>query len=402
MKKTDCLLFVLLLSPPAGFADTAPGVQVHGYSLTDIYAYQDAADNDHQILYETLFLRLDRPGRNKFSLVSHLRYEGDFYDHLSNSGEFKAHNLYLRWGNRSQWDARVGRQFLAEGVTVGTYDVLRIQYALNTLGSATIFGGTAAPFDRKMEMQKFDDAPAMGVALRGQPVANISLLGSYLYEERYGVKCRHKAGFSAGMTVSSALYAQILLHWNLNGPSDLDRLRFLMRAAPLNKLRFFGEFSMGTPQLPPDSPFRFVEIETYELVRIGGSYQVSQNYWLGIKAQSFLSGDTPSTTLGLNLEGPWGTIGYRQRFGDFGDESGVYGSARYQLFPWAQIYVSADFSVYQFEENLDQDDQLATQVGLRLQPFPQLTVDGSIQGLKNRQFEDDIRGLLRVKWTFSN
>jgi hypothetical protein len=402
LKKTFCLLFVLLLSSSAGSAQAATGVRLQGYSLTDLYALQDAADNDHQILYETFFFHLDRPGRNRFSLVSHLRYEGDFYDHLSNSGEFKAHNLYLRWGYRLLLDARAGRQFLAEGVTIGTYDVLRVQYAPDPRGSLTIFGGSAAPYDRKLEMRKFDEAPAIGVALRGKPTANLSLLGSYLYEERDGVKFRHKAGLSAGMAVSPELYAHALLHWNLNGPSDLDRLRLLLRYSPLDRIRAFGEFALGTPQLPPDSPFQFVEIDTYELIRVGASYRISPNYWLGIRAQSFLAGDAPSTTLGLNLEGPWGVLGYRQRFGDFGDESGFYGSAQYQLLPWAQIYGNADFSVYQFEENPDQDDQLAAQAGLRLQPLSTLTVDGSIQGLKNRQFEDDIRGLLRVKWTFSN
>ncbi len=402
MKKTYCLLFVLLLSLRTDPGQASTGIQVQGYSLTDLYAYQDAADNDHQYLYETLFFRLDRPGRDRISLVSHLRYEGDFYDHLSNSGEFKAHNLFLRWNHRSRLDARIGRQFLAEGVTAGTYDVLRVQYAPNPRCSATIFGGLAAPHDRELETQKFDEAPAIGVALRGKPASSLTLLGSYLYEERSGVKYRHKAGLSTGLEVSSQLYAQALVHWNLNGPSDLDRLRLLLRYTPQDRIRAFGEFALGTPQLPPDSPFQFAEIETYKLIRVGGSYRISANYWLGIRVQSFLEGEEPSSTLGLNMEGPWGVLGYRQRFGDFGDESGFYGSANYQLLPWAQIYGSADFSMYQFEESLDQDDQLAAQAGLRLQPLSSLMVDGSIQGLKNRQFENDIRGLLRVKWTFSN
>ncbi len=398
MKNKISLMLPLLLMVLSAAAAATP--QMRGYTLTDLYTFEDASAKQHLQIYQTLSFRLGNLSPRGLSLVSHMRYQGDSADDFSDSAAFRLHNLYLRWSANPTWDLRIGRQFIAEGVGFGTYDVLRVKISPSDQASATLWGGLVAPPDRRAELQSTDNAPAFGLALRGKISSNIQITGSYLREEREGFLYRHRAGVSSNFDLPANFSGNALVYFNLSGPSDLHRARLLLRYGPAERFRLFGEFALGTPQLPPDSPFDFVEIETFQLVRLGGAYQISPNYWISLRAQTLLSGEQPNTTLGLSLDGPWGSAGYRQRFGDFGDESGFFGSARFQMTTHAQVYASADYSVYKFADQEENDDQAAMQLGTRLFPLRSLTLDASVQGLKNEQYKQDIRGLLRVKWAF--
>ncbi|HEX7343054.1 MAG TPA: hypothetical protein VF398_02235 [bacterium] len=391
------IVLASILCPSIGSA--APSVIFRGYTLTELYTFEDAAAEQHQQLYQTLSFRIERPGTQKLSLVGHMRYQGDSSDDFAESGSLKIHNLYARWADGRRFDLRLGRQFLAEGVGFGTYDAVRLSFSPVTWGSATFWGGQTAPSDREANIRNLDDAKSLGLALRGC-LSKVNLTASLLMEDRGGDPFRRRAGLSANADLTKGLYAHGLFYINISGPSDLHRARLLLRYNANARWRLFGEFAAGTPQLPVDSPFEFVEIETSMLGRLGASYQLTSKYWVGMRVQSFLSG-VPSSTFGLSIESGWGSLGYRQRFGDFGDESGLFGSIRVNPTDFAQVYASAEFSAYQFEDR-DQEDQTAAQVGVRLFPVKSLLLDASLQALKNEQFDQDIRGLLRIKWSFAN
>ena len=377
-------------------------IKMRGYALTDWYSFESLDSTRHQQIYETFSLRLERPGVHSLGLVTHLRWRGDSADDFGNSSVFQAHNLYLRYSHADRGDVRLGRQYLAEGVGFGAFDALRLTCSPKAQGSITLWGGVAAPQSREFEVQNLNEAPAFGAAVRGKVAGRVNVLGSFLYEEREGLKYRHRVGISTNAALLTNLTSTALAHFNLSGPNVLHRVRLLMRYTGMPKTRLSLEWAMGTPQLLPDSPWDAVEIGTFQLVRGSGAYRVRGDYWMGLRAQSILTTEIPNTTLGLTLEGPWGLLGYRQRFGDFGDESGIFGSAQYRPLSYAQIYGGVDFSRYKFEEGIDREDQAQGQVGLRLFPVKALTIDASLQALKNTQFDNDVRGLLRIKWSFSN
>jgi hypothetical protein len=260
----------------------------------------------------------------------------------------------------------------------------------------------AAPDDRKAKVQQWRDDKAFGGALRTQIAGKVTLLGSYLYEEREGLKFRHRAGVSGNFTLLPNLTGTAQAYFNLSGPSFLHRVRALFRYTGQTNYRLSFEGAMGTPQLYPDSPFSNVDSGVFLLGRFSGAYRITDQYWLGLQVQSLLVSKTPNTSLGFSLEGSWGSFGYRQRFGNFGDESGLFGSGQYNVTDFAEIYGSADFSRYKFEDWNQAEDQAEGQAGLRLRPIKPLMIDTSIQALKNTQFDHDVRGLLRVKWSFSN
>lgn len=392
------ILLALILCPFIGLA--SPLVNFRGCTLTEYYTFEDASAEQHHQLYQTLSFRIERPGIQKLSLVGHMRYQGDSSDDFAESGSLKIHNLYTRWADGRRFDLRLGRQFLAEGVGFGTYDAVRVSFSPVTWGSATFWGGQAAPTDREANVRNLDDAKSLGLVLRGRLLSKVNIAASLMTEDRGGDPFRRRAGLSANASITKSLYAHGLFYINISGPSDLHRARLLLRYNLNSRWRLFGEFAAGTPQLPVDSPFEFVEIETSMLGRLGASYQLTPKYWIGVRAQSFLSGE-PSSTLGLSLESGWGMLGYRQRFGDSGDESGLFGSIRVNPSDFAQVYASAEFSSYQFED-FDQEDQMAAQAGLKLFPVKSLMLDASLQALKNEQFDQDLRGLLRIKWSFAN
>lgn len=401
MKTAPGFILISILTALSSASAAGIGTQLRGYTLTEFYVYEGDSTTQHRQVYQALSFRWDRLAAEPLSLVGFMRYQGDNADDFSQSSLLKVHSLYLRLKPRSTCELRLGRQFLAEGVTVGTYDVLKLKSAPVSWGSATIWGGLAAPPDRAAELQSSDSAPSFGVALRGRPSNSVKITASYLRQERDGDLFRHRAGVSSSFILVPKVSGNALAHFNLEGPNAIDRLRLLLRYLPSDGIRLFSEFAVGSPQLPPDSPFENIEIETFQLFRVGGAYRVTEGYWVGLRVQSFISSDEPNSTLGLSLEGPWGTLGYRQRFGDFGDESGVWGSVLYEVTSYARVYGSADFSRYKFEE-YDEEDQAAIQAGVRLIPLRSLECDASLQGLKNYQFDSDIRGLLRVKWSFGS
>ncbi len=392
------ILLALILCPIIGSA--SPSVNFRGYTLTEYYTFEDAAAEQHHQLYQTLSFRIERPGTQKLSLVGHMRYQGDSSDDFAESGSLKIHNLYARWAEGRRFDLRLGRQFLAEGVGLGTYDAARLSFSPVTWGSATFWGGQAAPTDREANIRNLDDAKSLGLALRGRLISKVNITASLMTEDRGGDPFRRRAGLSANADLTKGLYAHGLFYINISGPAVLHRARLLLRYNPNARWRLFGEFAAGTPQLPVDSPFEFVEIGMSVLGRLGASYQLTSKYWVGMRVQSFLSGE-PSSTFGLSVESGWGSLGYRQRFGNFGEESGLFGSIRVNPTVFAQVYASAEFSAYQFEDR-DQEDQTAAQAGVQLFPVKSLMLDASLQALKNEQFDQDIRGLLRIKWSFAN
>ncbi|MCX6640380.1 MAG: hypothetical protein NTW14_07865 [bacterium] len=400
MKKHSYLLSLSLIGTALIVMNSTASVQFRGYTLSELYTFQDAAEKDHNQIYQTLSWRAEKFGSDHLSFVGHLRYQGDSVDEFAESGALKAHNLYLRCSAK-RVDLRLGRQFLADGVTVGTYDVLRFKYNFDRGVSAVVWGGIAAPADRKAELQKLDQAPAFGFTLRKQIQSYATVNISYMREEYLGQTFRHLGGVSVNATPVPELFCSALAQVNLEGPSAIHRLRGLLRYRPSPKVRLWGEFAAGTPQLPPDTPFQIIEIGTAILGRLGGGYQIFPAYWIDLRLQSLLSGEKPNSLLGLSVEGPWGVIGYRQHSGDVGEESGVWGSARIQVVKFAQVYAAADYSKYKFED-YEQDEQSALQAGVLLFPVKSLECDASIQNRTNREFNQDVRGLLRVKWSFGN
>ena len=342
-------LLGLALSVPIVVSAAPNPIQFRGYLLTDWYSVESHDSTDHQKLYETLSFRLEHSGVNSFGLVTHLRWQGDSVDDFSKSSLLQAHNLYLRFNHADKLDLRVGRQWLAEGVGFGTFDALRVNLAPQSKVNFTVWGGVAAPDTREFEVQKTDSAIAYGAAVRTRVTDKFNVLASYLYQEMGGLKYRHRVGLSGNLVLSPTLTGTALAHFNLGGASPIHRLRALLRYSGVKKVRLSVEGAVGTPQLPIDTPFDNVEMPLFALARVNGSYQVSPTYWVGLRVQTLLTSPTPNTTLGLTLEGLWGQIGYRQRFGDFGDESGLFGSAQYRLTNALQIYGSGDFSHYKFE-----------------------------------------------------
>jgi hypothetical protein len=393
------LLPLLILVNSAG---AESNVQFRGYSLTDWYSFQSRDSTHHQQFFETVSFRLEHNGVNSLGLVTHVRWEGDNADNFDSSSVLRVHNLYLRFNHADKLDLRVGRQFLAEGVGIGTFDAVRLNFSCKPGRGLTLWNGIAARDDRKAEIQQWRDDKAFGGALRTRIHDKASLVGSYFYEERAGLKFRHRAGLAGTFGLTSSLTGTAQAYFNLSGPSVVHRIRALIRYAGQSNFRFSFEGALGTPQLYPDSPFSNVDPGTFLLGRVSGAYRLTEEYWLGLQVQSLLVSKTPNTNLGLTLEGSWGSFGYRQRFGTYGDESGIFGSGQYNLTDFAEIYGAADFSRYKFEDWNQTDDQAEGQAGLRLRVAKPLLLDASIQAMRNTQFDRDIRGLLRVKWSFSN
>ncbi|MFH1863280.1 MAG: hypothetical protein ABH878_10775 [bacterium] len=393
--------FVTVLTLLFTVSTLVEAARIRGYTATELYTFEDAAETQHSLFYQTLSLRVASLGSKSLTLNSMLRYQGDSADDFAESGSLKIHTLNLRWSPNASWEARLGRQFLAEGVGFGTYDAIRVGYTFTRKSQVIVWGGVSAPLSREAELEKAEEYAAVGLRFQQTVARSVMINLSYLHGEREGDLFRHRAGVSVSSNPLPNLHGTVLAYLNLEGPATLHRLRILLRYLHSNSLRLFAEAAQATPELPPDSPFANVPIEAVTLLRLGGSYQIFERYWVGLRTQSLLSGNEPNVTLGFSLEGPWGEIGYRQRFGDFGDESGIWGYAQYRPAAFLQLYAGVDFSQYSFVE-YDNDDQSALQAGFRLYPIKSLELGASLQRLQNRQFNEDWRSLFNLKWTFGD
>lgn len=384
MKKTIVVLVWFLALP------LLSQVRFSGSLQSSFYAF-DTPLVEQANFYQALQLRLAPTGSlylNTYARVAKIG-EDDWNE--------RVYNLYLNWaGSNNRLGLRAGRQFLYHGVMNGTYDGALVTLKPFKPLKLKLFGGIEAPFDRSLELLEWDEGNALGGHLSYALPGNNNLDLSYFQRKRNDVTVWNLAGAALHGKFQDVYY-QAEYDYNLE-TERYQGMRYRL-GYYLGKWAFSGEYSQQKPRIFEDSYFRIFRAVAYSQLRSGVTYQWGE-YQLGAQ-YLFTDYETAESNQAIfSLGNSWGFVGFVLQDGFGGDNAGIYGNIRYDLFP--QLTIKLFSSYYNFEHYTTQisEDATAFSGGFDFRPFKSLSLQAEVQESINSYYDNDVRGLFRLFYYF--
>ena len=313
----------------------------------------------------------------------------------------KVYNAYLNWISPCRkWDARVGRQFVYSGVMNGTVDGLLLNIRPLKNVSLKLLAGMDAPFNRILELTAWDDGNVLGAYGSFGVSDAINLKLSYYQKSRSSDVYWQLAGGSLSGKVMGILFYQAQYDHNLN-TSSYQTMRYRLTYLD-NQWTLIAEFNSQKPRIYEDSFFQIFEQTAFNQVRSGVGYQVG-NYNIGLQdVYTMYDEDESTNQIHATVSGAYGTIGVLYQNGYGGDNTGVYGAIHYNILKDLLLRVSSSYYQYERQTTAISEDATAFSGGLTYKLSPSWQVKAEIQERINSYFDNDLRGLFRIRYAFKN
>lgn len=370
-----------------------PQIHISGATQSSAYFF-DTPTVEQGNFYQSLRFRLSSEGLPGTYLASYARLAkiGD------DSWDEQVYNLYLNWQNSNRKvQLRAGRQFLYEGVINGTVDGVMLAVKPAKKLTLKVVAGLESPFDRDLNLVG-GDSSALGGYLSYQLPWDSKIDLSYFKRDRESGTVWHLVGASLTGTYRDNLYYLARVDQNLE-TEELQGMRYRLSYF-YKQWSFSGEYSQQRPRILEDSFFRIFRQLAYKQTRAGVTYQLN-NYRFGVQYAftdyELDQGNQVTATFGNQ----WGIVGVIFQEGYGGENLGVYGEARYDILP--QLTVRAYSSYYQYQRQSIQIDEEAIGLsgGLTWRPLKDLMLRAEVQESINEYYENDVRGLFRLRYAFS-
>jgi len=388
------LFVVLILSIPL-FSQ----VKYSGSLRSSFYAFEtltDTSEIQQLNYYQGLQLRLAPENHSNLYLSTYLRVakRGD------KDWEEKVFNLYADWkAPNKPLSLRLGRQFVYSGVINGTLDGVLVSGTPHKNLNVKLFGGLAAPLARDFDVLKWDEGNVLGAYASYRLPWEFKLDLSYFQKSRDKETVWQLVGAGLSGKFRENIYYQAQLDHNLN-TEEIQGMRYRLNYF-YQKWSLSAEYNSQRPRVYEDSYFRIFKLDAYNQFRGGVTYNLNR-YQLGVQylftAMEYDETNQVILTAGI----PWGIIGLVHQDGFGGKNTGLYGELRYDVFK--QLTVRAYSSHYNYERQTTVISEDATSVsgGLDYRPFKSLSLQADVQQSINSVYEDNIRGLFRLNYFFSN
>lgn len=313
----------------------------------------------------------------------------------------KVYNAYLNFLSPCRkWDARIGRQFVYSGVMNGTVDgfLLNIRPVKNA--TLKLLAGMDAPMDRSLELTQWDDGNVLGAFASYGVSDAFNVKASYYQKSKSSEVYWQVAGGSLSGKVINNLFYQAHYEHNLK-TSAYQAMRYRFNYLG-NKWMVFAEFNSQKPRIYEDSFFQIFEQTAFNQVRSGINYQLG-NYNIGLQdVYTMYDEDELNNQVHATVSGTYGTIGVLYQSGYAGDNTGVYGSIRYNLLKNLLLQVRSSYYQYERQTTAISEDATAISGGLTYKLSPSWQVKAEVQERINSYFDNDLRGLFRIRYAFNN
>ena len=365
---------------------------VRGQLQSTIYAF-DTPLVEQANFYQGLRLRINHEQAQSSYLNTFFRVakQGD------NSWDDRLYNLYGNYGrSHDHLQIRLGRQFLYEGVISGTLDGVLV--TLRPVKKLTLraFGGFEAPFSREFRVVG-SDSNAVGAYVSYRPGKAAKLDVSYFQRRRNDASVWQVAGAALNGNLLDNAYYHVDVRHNLQSEKLQGirlRLNYYAGALALN-----GEFNRQRPRVQEDSYFRIFKIAAFSQFRGGVNYTLGE-VQLGLQ---YLFTDfyiEQGNQVILNSATEWGYIGVVFQNGYGGENIGIFGDVRYDLFSTLTIKLFSSYYNYERQTTDISEEATAFSAGVIYQPFEPLSIQAELQESINSAYDNDLRGLFRLSYSF--
>ena len=369
-------------------------IRLSGSLQSSLYSFETAENEQRGDFYQGLQLRLLPENYRNLYLNTYLRVakKGDA------DWEEKVYNLYIHWNSpRKQVQIRLGRQFLYRGVINGTLDGLQLSLRPVQNMNIKFFAGIEAPYQRDLRVVG-SDSNAFGAYVSYRFPDKVKVDLSYFQRQRDGNTIWQLLGIGLNGKFKNDVYYQIQIDHNLKA-TQLQGVRSRLTYY-YKRWSFTGEFNHQKPRILEDSYFWIFELEAYNQLRGGITYQI-KSYQVGFQ-YLFTAYSEDQTNQGIvTIGNRWGLVGLVLQNGFGGDNVGIYGDIRYEVLPGLTVKFFSSYYNYQRHTIEIGEEATALSGGLIYRPFRFLALHAELQESRNSFYENDVRGLFRVNYFFN-
>ncbi|MEJ2545953.1 MAG: hypothetical protein P8Y99_17970, partial [Calditrichaceae bacterium] len=311
------------------------------------------------------------------------------------------YNAYLNFLSPCRkWDARIGRQFVYSGVMNGTVDGISLNIRPIDKIALKILAGMEAPIDRSLELTQWDDGNVIGAFGSYKVAEAFNVSASYVQKTRSEEMYWQLAGGSLSGKVLNNLFYQAQYEHNLK-TSQYQTMRFRLNYL-LTKWNLFAEYNSQRPKIYEDSIFQIFEQTAFNQIRAGGGYQIG-NYNIGLHdVYTMYEEDESTNQIHATVSGTYGMIGLLYQSGYGGDNTGVYGAIRYSVLNNLILHVRSSYYQYERQTTAISEDATAISGGITYKLSSSWQVKAEVQERINSYYNNDVRGLFRIRYAFNN
>jgi hypothetical protein len=311
----------------------------------------------------------------------------------------KVYNAYVSWKTPFA-DSRlqVGRQFVYAGVVHGTLDAVSLFLKpVNNL-DVRLFGGVVAPYDRKMEVTRWEDGNALGGYGSYRINRMFKLNASYFQKQRNDELYWQQLGTTLSGSFNNITY---LVKYDHNLLSSDYQTILVYTAYDYKDWSFTGEVSSKKPQIYEDSFFSIFKLREHNQIRVAVSRRIA-SYEIGFQAINTLFKEDENNqqyiaTLGNN----WGVLGVVYQTGYGGENVGLYADISYMLMSDLRFILHSSHYRYERESVQLNEEATSFSAGFRYSPQKSLGVGIQVQQSLNSYYKSDFRGLLNLSYSFN-
>lgn len=409
-------------------AGSAEAQRFQGRFVTSGYVWQrsDTVDVTSTHVFGFQLMQLSLATEN-VTVQTYLQVFNDFAGPLKNRAQGRVYNLFAQWRNIGGLaDVSVGRQYIFAGVGNGGIDggsfTLRF---LNSRVRVLGYGGALVPAGQKSKFfQDMSDNFMVGGRVRFEPVdfATISLsfvqkdIKPKAYSAIRGDSITPVYSVEIKPTASAEQYlgADFDVSYNrletVNGRLEYDmyleklsRIQLFTRVRVLDRLAVTGEFLQRDPRLRYNSIFSVFSYNTLHDYEGGIEYEFLPGWNAVAQLGSVSYGDESNTQLTLGVNGKYvggslsHTTGYNGKISSASLNAG-YPLMNRMLTPTLLL----SYAQYKLSDAVtDLDAAFAMGIGLVYRPMPVLSVDGQLQWITNKIYQNDVRLMLRASYLMS-
>ncbi len=365
---------------------------IRGQLHSTLYAF-DTPQVEQANFYQGLQFRInnEKAPSSYFNTAFRVAKQGD------SDWDDRIYNFYGNYGNTfDRFQVRVGRQFIYQGVVNGTLDGLGIKFRLVPKLTIRGFAGLEAPFTRDFRIVE-SDSNAFGAHLSYRAGKAVNLDISYFQRRRNEATVWNIVGTALNGNPWSDFHYYVDVRHNLES-EQLQGLRFRLDYY-FGAFGFSGEFNRQRPRIQQDSYFRIFQISEFSQFRGGVNYTLGQMQF----GAQYLFTDfyiEQGNQLIVNAATEWGYLGLVFQNGYGGENIGVFGDVRYELLSNLTVKLFSSYYNYERQTTDISEDATSFSAGFLYQPFQPLALQAEVQESINSTYDNDLRGLFRLIYSF--
>ncbi len=351
-------------------------------------------------IYQTLNLKAGDIADERLSFEGSFRSWYDVYGDASDESDFRVLRSFVRWNDRdARLDARVGRQFVSEGVGRTYLDGVYVRKGFGRDHETSVFVGQPI-IGINSPITENNGASQWGLHYRYRGVRNTNLGISF-------TELNESDGTALRLVGTDAVYRRTM--------RETIRFRFDVDAANLgvdrmsvrwNRQLEGGHLLSASTQyrqarLWVTNPLRDITSGHYVQATVSGMYALERNTRVYLALSGVNTGAALGTTVDLGLN--WYAIRAGYLFASNGAVLGnsFYVQGSHRVFDNVLVGGRTNLGYYELDRADDTSHSIGSAVFTTITPIERLDITAEVQHVTNDAYKYQFQGLISARYRFS-